>query len=210
MATCFWLNNKCSSLLRIELCSKIFRILRQNPCRREELKFSRARFLKSLQTASQKILSCNNIDSWEVVYSLIGLHLQKKRWYYRAIHPVNVPFRIFNFIKWIMHVQCFRYISQYLVLCILQIYSQLGHKRIAWIRMPLICNQLGQGTNFELVNEAISSTVWYLGVRINYNDIFSYLINWCLIKPLVCLTIKVWVCNQLCVCPLFLETFTHF
>lgn len=141
-----------------------------------------------------------------MVNSLISLHLQNKSWNYWAVNPIYVPFRIFEiFIQWNMNVQCFSYISQYFILCVLQIYSQLGKVHIARSRQPLICNQLSQKTGFELVNQAISITVLALVGWINQNDFFSYHISGCQIKPLVCLLLKVCVCNQLCVCLLFLE-----
>ena len=84
-------------LLVIELNLEVFRVLWKDPCWWKEVIVLGAASLHGLQVPSQQVLPRERVHTREVVYSLVGLHLEEKLGVDRTVEPVDVPVRVVSF-----------------------------------------------------------------------------------------------------------------
>ncbi len=97
LAAGLWFHYESLRLLVIELKFEVFRVLRENPSRGEEIVVIRAFSLHGLQIASEQVFSCKGMHTCEVIHSLVRLHLKKELRINGGIEPVNIPVGIVSF-----------------------------------------------------------------------------------------------------------------
>jgi hypothetical protein len=91
LATCFRLYDESLSFLIIELYFKVFAVLGQEPCLGEEVILAGNYLLHAHEVLRKQVLPCETVHPWEVVGSLVVLHLHEEVGRDWPVQPPNVP-----------------------------------------------------------------------------------------------------------------------
>ena len=95
LATGLGLNYECLRLSLVELLFKAFHVGGQVPSLRKEHIVLWEVLGHRHEVLSEQVLPCQRIDTWEVICSLVSMHLDQKCRHGRAVDKPDVPVIIF-------------------------------------------------------------------------------------------------------------------
>ena len=122
------LDNKCLSLLVIELFLKRLQVCWQEKGLWKEAVLFGEVLLKSDQVLCEQILASQCIHAWKVIGSLVRMHLDQQGWNSGSIDPPKVP--VLLFISTRAHVALLSHFVHDLVLRVCDVDAQLW---VIWI-----------------------------------------------------------------------------